>query len=105
MFDRISAVDADDADIRQAHPGNPARNGVDASNHPLECEIIPLRIASRDSEQERAFAAADIDFDRPRATEEGVQIEPHEIISRREFDLLCRVGHPIERLRIGRFAH
>ena len=80
MLNGVGAFQAQDAKIFQIlSPGTPA-GFADPAQKPFDAQKIPVRELGGHGDQERAFAAADIDFHRSRARESKVELQRLEIV-------------------------
>jgi hypothetical protein len=61
-------------------------------------------MSRREPDQERAFAATDIEFKRCLAIEKAIHVQAREVILRKNLQSSCRVGAPIEFFG-GRLIH
>ena len=104
MFDRVEALDPKQSDIAQLRFCRSPTNGVDAPPHPLEAQIISFWMRRCEPDQERAFAATDIEFERRLSIEKVIHFQACEVILGKNLQMSCRFGQPIEFLG-GQLIH
>jgi hypothetical protein len=89
MLDRGGNFESCDPGVRQTFPINSARGAAHASKQALEADEIDAGVFGSYCGKKGTIAAAEIDFDRCKATEDRPEIESPETISGDERDLTC----------------
>ena len=83
----VGAFEVEDADICQAHAFGFAGDFGDPAGEPFDAEEVAFREMAGHFEEERAVAAADVEFERARGIGEDIRaVETVEVVFREEFD-------------------
>src|SRR5687767_14453468 len=83
----VTAFEAEDADICQAHAGSAAADFFHTAAKALDAKEVALRIVLRHFEEKHSVAAADIELQRARSVRKDFRAaEVAEIVVRNQFD-------------------
>src|SRR6187397_606771 len=98
MLDGVKAFDAHQTDVAQPGFGGGAANGMHATEEPLQSKVISFGMFSGHPQEEGAFAAANVHFQRCSALEDSADVETLEVTLRHKLEPTRCFRKPVELL-------